>query len=44
MSQFVLCSEDNLASKYISDIQPFWHNNMQHGMFDGVREVGKKKT
>jgi lysophospholipase len=43
MSQFVLCSEDNLASKYISAIQPFWHNNVQHGMFDGVREVGKKE-
>jgi lysophospholipase len=44
MSQFVLCSEDNLASEYVSAIQPFWHNNVQHGIFDGVREVGKKEN
>jgi lysophospholipase len=39
MSQFVLCSEDNLASKYANIIQPFWLENAQHGTFEGVGEV-----
>jgi lysophospholipase len=41
MSQFVLCYEDNLASKYVTAIQPFWKNSVQQGTFDGVGEVGK---
>jgi len=41
MSQFVLCSEDNLASKYVTAIQPFWQNSVQQGTFDGVGDVGK---
>jgi lysophospholipase len=44
MSQFLLCSEDNLASKYVTTIQPFWQNNVQHGMFEGGREVGRKEN
>jgi lysophospholipase len=44
MSHFILCSEDNLASRYVSVIQPFWHNNVHHGIFDGVREVGNKEN
>ena len=36
MSQFVLCSEDNLISKYVNIIQPFWLDNVHHGMFKGV--------
>jgi lysophospholipase len=39
MSQFVLCSEDNLASKYATIIQPFWLENAQHGTFEGVGKV-----
>jgi len=35
MSQFVLCSEDNLASTYVTAIQPFWQNSVRQGMFDG---------
>lgn len=43
MSQFVICSEDNLAAKYKTTIQPFWQNSVQHGMFEGAGggEVGK---
>lgn len=39
MPQYVLCSEDNLASKYSSTIQPFWQNSVQHGVFEGVEKV-----
>ena len=39
MSQFVLCSEDDLASKYATIIQPFWLENVQHGTFEGVGKV-----
>jgi lysophospholipase len=39
MSQFVICSENNLASKYATVIQPFWKNDVQHGIFDGVVEA-----
>jgi lysophospholipase len=39
MSQFVLCSEDSLTSTYATTIQPFWHNSVQHGVFEGVKKV-----
>jgi lysophospholipase len=39
MSQFVICSEDSLASKYETVIQPFWQNSVQQGMFEGKGEV-----
>ena len=39
MTQYVLCSEDNLASKYETDIQPFWNDSVQHGMFEGFEKV-----
>lgn len=39
MSQFVFCTQDNLASKYATDIQPFWQNSVQLDMFEGVEEV-----
>jgi lysophospholipase len=39
MSQFVICSEDSLALKYTSVIQPFWTDIVQHGMFEGVENV-----
>jgi len=39
MSQYVLCSEDDLVSVYASTIQPFWRNSVQHGMFEGVEKV-----
>ena len=41
MFQFTLCSEDNLASKYVTAIQPFWENNVLHGTFDGTGELVK---
>jgi len=41
MFQFTLCSEDNLASKYVTAIQPFWENNVLHGTFDGAGELVK---
>ena len=41
MSHFTLCSEDNLASKYVTAIQPFWQETVQHGNFDGVEEPGE---
>ena len=40
MSQLVFCTQDNLASKYVTDIQPFWHDSVQLGVFAGVAEVG----
>ena len=39
MSQFVLCSEDNLASKYVTIIQPFWLDKVLHGTLEGVGKV-----
>jgi lysophospholipase len=39
MSEFVLCSEDNLALTYATIIQPFWLDNVHHGMFKGVGGV-----
>lgn len=39
MSKFALCSEDNLASKYITIIQPFWLKKVQHGMFEGGGKI-----
>lgn len=39
MSQFVFCTEDNLASKYVTAIQPFWNDNVQQGTFAGVELV-----
>jgi lysophospholipase len=39
MSQFVICSEDNLASKYATAIQLFWQNSVQLGMFEGLGKV-----
>jgi lysophospholipase len=43
MPQFVICSEDNLASKYATAIQSFWKNSVQHGVFEGggVGEITK---
>ena len=39
MSEFVICSEDNLASKYDCVIQPFWFEKVQHGTFEGQKGV-----
>ena len=39
MPRFVFCSEDNLASKYVNIIQPFWLEKVLHGTFEGVGEV-----
>jgi len=39
MSQFVFCSEDDLALKYTTIIQSFWLDNVQHGTFEGVGQV-----
>jgi lysophospholipase len=43
MSQFVLCSEDNLSSKYATAIQPFWQNSVQHGVLDGAEDAPEMK-
>lgn len=39
MTQYVLCSEDDLVSVYAAAIQPFWTNCVLHGMFAGVAKV-----
>jgi lysophospholipase len=39
MSQFLFCSEDNLAAKYVTIIQPFWLDNVMHGILEGVGKV-----
>lgn len=35
MSQYVLCREYELSSKYETHIQPFWLNSVKHGKFKG---------
>lgn len=39
MSQYVLCSEDELVPKYKTDIQPFWHSSVKLEKFTGVGGV-----
>lgn len=39
MSQYILCSEDDLISKYETTIQPFWHSSVKHGKFVGMGQV-----
>jgi lysophospholipase len=39
MSRFVLCSEDDLASKYVTIIQPFWLDKVLHGTLEGAGKV-----
>lgn len=39
MSQYVLCSEEDLPSIYESEIQPFWLNNVKQGKFTGKGEI-----
>jgi len=39
MTQYLLTSEYDLASKYASTIQPFWLNNVKHGRFTGKSDL-----
>ncbi|WP_293752010.1 alpha/beta fold hydrolase [uncultured Paraglaciecola sp.] len=39
MSQYVLSTEYDLASKYETTIQPFWLNNVTHGKFSGKDDL-----
>jgi lysophospholipase len=39
MTQFVICSEENLTTTYTTAIQPFWQNSVQQGIFEGVNKV-----
>ncbi|MBU3002557.1 alpha/beta fold hydrolase [Paraglaciecola arctica] len=39
MSQYSLCTEDNLETVYLTSIEPFWQNIVQHGSFTGIANV-----
>ncbi|WP_299083762.1 alpha/beta fold hydrolase [uncultured Paraglaciecola sp.] len=39
MSQYLLCSEDALATTYSAAIQPFWQNTVQQGRFVGAGKI-----
>lgn len=39
MSEYIICSEDDLVSIYETAIQPFWDNSVKQGKFVGMGRV-----